>query len=745
MTQLIVEGFGAYGTGIVVSGTGIEPVGSAMLSGVWGQLPLFQNALYPIGVGTLPWDTEDDTLFLYRNMRATSVSEATYPNGATFRRILTGGSEQTLVVSAHFNLDFLPTEHEIIYVFADLLALPLAFVGCDPSGRVWFGVDATYGIYYSATPVFFAQRTVHIELKITYSLSVPTGNIEVRVDGATVISSRTFPQYATGSIGQIWLLPAKPRPVIVRPTFYITDLIVRNTAGSFNKDFMGERSVATLFVSADDPTHQGWTPQYLRRFGNGVLDLTAGGKTALTVPNTTFTNIGAGDFTIEGNVRFGVLPTGSTKAVVFGKWDAGSSNKRSYQLYKGGPALASGAWVFQYSLDGTAGTVTQLLVTTDFLPESNTWYHLAVERAGGYTTFYADGVPIASAADTATYYTGTEVTVIGADVQGTGTIQSNTSFDGWMDEVRFTLGAYRYGSAFIPPAAAFPRGGFDPMWSNVGLIYSFDFGVVSDESSHGLSTTKWNGAIALTPDDGDYAYQTLAKPTPFDATFIEAAFLQATGVYTLSAVPADGNTVTLATTDGSTAAVYTWKTTLASAYQIKIGAAVSDCIVNMAAAINASPVPGVNYGTGTLANFDTTAQQASASSVRATAILAGTAGNALASTATGTAGTWAAATLAGGADIPDYSQFYYERLPSATTVVDSITLSTRAWKSDSGTGKFKASFVGGAGGVLDGANNSLGAVPSVYLDMIETDPDAPSNPLSPTTIARGRVRVTRTS
>jgi hypothetical protein len=78
-------------------------------------------------------------------------------------------------------------------------------------------------------------------------------------------------------------------------------------------------------------------------------------------------------------------------------------------------------------------------------------------------------------------------------------------------------------------------------------------------------------------------------------------------------------------------------------------------------------------------------------------------------------------------------------------VVDSLTIATRAWKSDSGTAKLQASFVGGSGSAETGADRAVSTVPTVYFDMMETDPDSPSDGLSPTVVARGKLKLNRTA
>jgi hypothetical protein len=373
------------------------------------------------------------------------------------------------------------------------------------------------------------------------------------------------------------------------------------------------------------------------------------------------------------------------------------------------------------------------------------YYHLCVERVSGVTTLYVDGAVVASAADANSYFASSEVTCIGASVVGSSAFVANTSLNGWMDELRFTVGAYRYGGAFTPPSAAFPRNGFDSLWTNVGLISSFNAGVIADESSHALTLTAWNGAVAITPADGDFNWQVIGKDTPFDGSFLAAAYLQATGLYTLSGVPANNDTVRVGTKDGTVAATYTWKTTLTGAsFELKIGANVAACLTNFNAAINLLAGAGSLYGTGTTANFNVTAQVQNGTQVLVTAILPGTAGNSIVTTEAGANSTWGGGTLSGGTNIPPYSQFTYQRLPTSTTVVDSVTIMDRAWKSDAGTATLQASLVGFAGGVLNGTDRAVSTVPTVYLDTFEVDPDG-GGALTPVAVARSKIRLNRTT
>ena len=153
----------------------------------------------------------------------------------------------------------------------------------------------------------------------------------------------------------------------------------------------------------------------------------------------------------------------------------------------------------------------------------------------------------------------------------------------------------------------------------------------------------------------------LTKATPDDNTFISAGLTDASNILTMTVQPTNGDTVKVGTTDGSTPAVYTFKTAISTAYDVLIDTTAQATLINLFNAINAGPGSGTKYGTGTTSNFDVFATQLPVGQIMVTANLAGTGGNAIASTATGTAASWATTTLTGGADIPGPTDFLFAK------------------------------------------------------------------------------------
>ena len=120
--------------------------------------------------------------------------------------------------------------------------------------------------------------------------------------------------------------------------------------------------------------------------------------------------------------------------------------------------------------------------------------------------------------------------------------------------------------------------------------------------------------------------------------------VKAYGTLTASGAISADETVTL----GST--TYTFKAAVSTtANQVKLGSTDAETLGNLVKAINASGVAGTDYGSGTVANASVSAELTGATTVKVTALVAGTAGNSIASTETGTNLAFGGATLANGA------------------------------------------------------------------------------------------------
>ena len=150
--------------------------------------------------------------------------------------------------------------------------------------------------------------------------------------------------------------------------------------------------------------------------------------------------------------------------------------------------------------------------------------------------------------------------------------------------------------------------------------------VVSDDYTYG-DTISAGDALYFDPADGKLKRSLTG--------------IQAQGTLTIAVNPVGTETVVLG------AQTYTFVTVLAVADDVLIGASNTATLDNLVNAINAGPGAGVTYGTGTVANASATAATRVANDTIVTAIIAGIAGNSIASTETMAApgNQWDATTL----------------------------------------------------------------------------------------------------
>lgn len=119
----------------------------------------------------------------------------------------------------------------------------------------------------------------------------------------------------------------------------------------------------------------------------------------------------------------------------------------------------------------------------------------------------------------------------------------------------------------------------------------------------------------------------------------------AEGDLTVTAIPSDGETVTIGTQ------TYTWKTTLTPvADEVLIGASIDDSLDNLVAAINLDAGAGTKYAAATTANANARAERNATGVLTAIATTAGVIGNSIATTETMAFGSWGAVTLEGAVD-----------------------------------------------------------------------------------------------
>lgn len=634
---------------------------------------------------------------------ANALAIGTLGTGPRF--VLKNGAQNELIVHIALYVVSLPfTGNQMRIRFADNVNNALGFINVDTTGVIQMQNAAGAVVAATASPVFNAGEWTLFEMRVV--MNAATGIFELRNEAGTVLLNATGLALSSTAISQIQLVGGSGAST--QFTWYASDLWVKDTTGTRNNTFGAARSYVRRVTG--DAAGNGWAFQARRKLGDGVLHVSTGDTSAgLQIADAAGLEIGSGDFTHEGFYRWESLPGTGVSRTLASKWRE-TGNMRSWRLrhYE-----ASGEYrlAFENSTDGTAAAVTTVHDVV-FQPVLNHWYHVAVSRSGGTSRLFIDGVRFGPAtADAATYYDGASQVTTGAQSASSSTAAQ--SFQGWIDEVRFTVGAARYTAEFTPPSAKFPRDSSDPSWNNTQMLLGFDGGVIADESQFGRAVTTQASTAAEVPLDGDFGYQSIDK-TFRDDTFIEAAFLPATATVEFTGQPTATQTVTV---NGQ---AYTFVAALGSAYDVLIGADFETSLTNLKAAINQEAGEGTIYGTGTVANPDAEASDLAGVVIKLQARTPGTAGNSLTLASTVTGVVLSGATFSGGVDIPAASEFTFESVPNGVTAVAAVALATRRSLVGAGTATVQFSIRDSAGNLINGAEHTPPANPAWRLDIMDS-------------------------
>ncbi len=199
------------------------------------------------------------------------------------------------------------------------------------------------------------------------------------------------------------------------------------------------------------------------KFGTASI-LLDGNSDYVTFPDTTAFTLGSEDFVIEGWVRLNSLPAIGEEMCMISQWSTGTSADRSFfvSLIRDGSA---------YRIRGGMDSNWEQGSLTG-APDLNVWIHWAMQRSGDEQTLWWDSKREYSAE---TFFgTGrdsTETVKLGVlDPAGGG----DAGFlDGWIDDVRITIGATRYDfdlSNISVPTEAFPSEGAFFAVGNAGYV-----------------------------------------------------------------------------------------------------------------------------------------------------------------------------------------------------------------------------------------------------------------------------------
>ena len=176
------------------------------------------------------------------------------------------------------------------------------------------------------------------------------------------------------------------------------------------------------------------------KFGGSSL-LLDGNSDYLTISDTYWnTAINSGNWTVEFWVRFAAL--GSNEELIGNRGDVGGDSSNGWALRKKDSNNIILYWYeggqFNY-LNHAQGTQTAL--------SADTWYHIAVTRSGNTWKLFLNGTAEDTVTDSGTIVTGTGNRLF---IGNFGTNYLN----GYMDDLRITVGQARYTSNFTAPTSA---------------------------------------------------------------------------------------------------------------------------------------------------------------------------------------------------------------------------------------------------------------------------------------------------
>lgn len=234
-----------------------------------------------------------------------------------------------------------------------------------------------------------------------------------------------FARYVSNFTPPTAALPTTASSTVADPYYGYTSLLLHMDGSNASTAFVdsGPNALAVTAVG----NAQVSTTQSKYGGASGYFD---GNGDYLTTPNSTLTDFGTGDFTIEA-WSYGL-------GTIAGKWGSQVAwvliaNSTNITLGVGNSGTYSASLVFSSTISGT------------------TWNHIAVTRSGTTVRCFLNGTQIGSSITNSANLAATATLDIGVT-------KSNLSsyMNGYIDDLRLTKYA-RYTSAFTPPTSAFPN------------------------------------------------------------------------------------------------------------------------------------------------------------------------------------------------------------------------------------------------------------------------------------------------
>lgn len=200
-----------------------------------------------------------------------------------------------------------------------------------------------------------------------------------------------------------------------------------NTNGQQNNTFLDSSTNAFTVTRNGDTTQGSFTPYMPSGYWSGYFD---GTGDYLSVADNAALGLGTGDYTIEGWWYF----SDTSNQAMVSKYTAFSGYVVQYNSPNLRMVLSNGTTDFVYTFAWT--------------PVANTWYHVAITRAGGNGRAFVNGVQIGT---TQTFITTQTNPTVALQIGSTQTVSELTR--GYLSNFRLVVGTAVYTGAFTPPTA----------------------------------------------------------------------------------------------------------------------------------------------------------------------------------------------------------------------------------------------------------------------------------------------------
>ena len=327
-------------------------------------------------------------------------------------------------------------------------------------------------------------------------------HISIASSGTPSVETYGRPTYTGNGTGTIYVWGAQLE-LGSSATSYIPN--TTNGIVSRSQDDVGPGQTSGMYRLAEVQTQSSIDDQYtintytLPYYG-GYFN---GSTSYLSIPQTTSTDLGSSNFTIEMWIYFGnTLTNSSINNNIVGKWNSGSQWILQFRG-AGVDSITNQHWRF-YTNNGS-GPSTDFQEPSTTSVQINTWYHIAVVRNGNSFNFYRNGIQVGNTLTSSSSIPAT------SDTLTIGTAQNNSnSFIGYISNFRLVIGTAVYTGAF-----AVPTGPLTAITNTA--VLTLQASTIFDASANNFTITNNNVTPSTINVFGSIQYWT----APADVTSIE--------------------------------------------------------------------------------------------------------------------------------------------------------------------------------------------------------------------------------